>query len=170
MLFQTFLLPLSVQVSPHTFNMERSCISSVTLEIDFFNKKSGSPSEEFNSDVMAAEFTKSFGQLALTVGQQLVFSHIKTLAVVVTDIQGSDLRQVKEGRVSSYSLDSGLLIPNSGVVFNKAEGSQLRLTGKRKGKVERQSIINPDWDFSKLGVGGLDEEFNAIFRRAFASR
>ena len=82
-----------MQVSPHTFNMERSCISSVTLEIDFFNKKSGSPSEEFNSDVMAAEFTKSFGQLALTVGQQLVFSHIKTLAVIVTDIQGSDLRQ-----------------------------------------------------------------------------
>lgn len=159
-----------LMVSPHTFNMERSCISSVTLEIDFFNKKSGSPSEEFNSDVMAAEFTKSFGQLALTVGQQLVFSHIKTLAVIVTDIQGSDLRQVKEGRVSSYSLDSGLLIPNSAVVFNKAEGSQLRLTGKRKGKVERQSIINPDWDFSKLGVGGLDEEFNAIFRRAFASR
>lgn len=36
--------------------------------------------------------------------------------------------------------------------------------------MERQSIINPDWDFSKMGIGGLDEEFNAIFRRAFASR
>ena len=34
----------------------------------------------------------------------------------------------------------------------------------------RQSIINPDWDFTKMGVGGLDTEFNAIFRRAFASR
>lgn len=34
----------------------------------------------------------------------------------------------------------------------------------------RQSIINPDWDFQKMGIGGLSNEFNAIFRRAFASR
>ena len=34
----------------------------------------------------------------------------------------------------------------------------------------RQSLINPDWDFNKMGIGGLDKEFNAIFRRAFASR
>ena len=78
--------------------------------------------------------------------------------------------KVKEGKVVQYSLSSGVLIPNSAVVFNKAEGSQLKLTGKRKGKMERQAIINPDWDFTKMGVGGLDEEFNAIFRRAFASR
>lgn len=37
-------------------------------------------------------------------------------------------------------------------------------------KVVRQSIINPDWDFGKMGIGGLDKEFNAVFRRAFASR
>jgi len=34
----------------------------------------------------------------------------------------------------------------------------------------RVSIINPDFDFNKMGIGGLDSEFNAIFRRAFASR
>lgn len=44
------------------------------------------------------------------------------------------------------------------------------LTGQSKGKVVRQSIINPDWDFSQMGIGGLDTQFNAIFRRAFASR
>lgn len=37
-------------------------------------------------------------------------------------------------------------------------------------KIVRQSIINPDWDFQKMGIGGLSNEFNAIFRRAFASR
>ena len=108
----------------------------------------------------------------------------KFLSATVTAIEATDLRQVlvqaklpitcssqvKEGKVVQYSLSSGVLIPNSAVVFNKAEGSQLKLTGKRKGKMERQAIINPDWDFTKMGVGGLDEEFNAIFRRAFASR
>jgi hypothetical protein len=33
--------------------------------------------------------------------------------------------------------------------------------------VERQSIINPDWDFTRMGIGGLDTEFNAIFRQGF---
>lgn len=32
------------------------------------------------------------------------------------------------------------------------------------------SIFVADFDFEKLGIGGLDEEFNQIFRRAFASR
>ena len=109
----------------------------------------------------------------------------KFLSATVTAIEATDLRQVpgqgklaihmflpqvKEGKVVQYNISSGVLIPNSAVVFNKAEGSQLKLTGKRKGKMERQAIINPDWDFTKMGVGGLDEEFNAIFRRAFASR
>jgi len=33
-----------------------------------------------------------------------------------------------------------------------------------------QSIINPEWNFDKMGIGGLDDQFSAIFRRAFASR
>ena len=64
----------------------------------------------------------------------------------------------------------GLSFPNTGMTFEKGEGSPIFLTGKSKGKVQRQSIINPDWDFSKMGIGGLDTQFNAIFRRAFASR
>ena len=37
-------------------------------------------------------------------------------------------------------------------------------------KQAMQSIINPDWNFDKMGIGGLDDQFSAIFRRAFASR
>ena len=31
-------------------------------------------------------------------------------------------------------------------------------------------MFNKEFDFVKLGIGGLDEQFNYIFRRAFASR
>lgn len=37
-------------------------------------------------------------------------------------------------------------------------------------KVEYKSAIPQDWDFNKMGIGGLDSEFSEIFRRAFASR
>jgi len=160
-----------LNVAPYNIDKQRSCITTLILEVDFF-KKNTTSTEEFNSDKMSSEFTSQFSQLALTVGQQLVFSYStnKLLSVVVTDIQGSDLAEIQAGRKSQYPLTTGLLLPNTGVVFNKAEGSGVKLTGRSKGKVERQSIINPDWDFSKMGVGGLDDEFNAIFRRAFASR
>jgi hypothetical protein len=33
-----------------------------------------------------------------------------------------------------------------------------------------QAIIDPNFRFEDMGVGGLDKEFSSIFRRAFASR
>ncbi len=60
---------------------------------------------------------------------------------------------------------------NAVATFDRAEGSSIMLTGKSRGKAsQHKSIINPDWDFQKMGIGGLDDEFSAIFRRAFASR
>lgn len=32
------------------------------------------------------------------------------------------------------------------------------------------AIISPNFKFEDMGIGGLDKEFNDIFRRAFASR
>ena len=89
----------------------------------------------------------------------------------ITDIEVMDARAVQSGKdAKPVKVQHGIILPNTTVVFEKAEGSSIHLIGKSKGKVQRQSIINPDWDFSKMGIGGLDTEFNAIFRRAFASR
>ena len=63
-----------------------------------------------------------------------------------------------------------MLLPDSLAVFEKAENSSINLVGKAKSQVARTSIINPDWNFEQMGIGGLDNEFNTIFRRAFASR
>jgi len=160
-----------VEAQPFSFDKTTQCVAQLTLEVDFFTAKNTTP-DTYDTDSMAMEFKTNFGQLALTKGQQLVFSPrgMKLLKVVVADIQGSNLREIQAGKKSSYPLTTGLLLPNSAINFNKMEGSTVKLGGKSKGKVERQSIINPDWDFTKMGIGGLDGEFNAIFRRAFASR
>jgi len=122
---------------------------------------------------MANNFTAQFGKLALSEFQPLVFGFgdKKLLQVVVKKIECTDLSNIKTGGSGEpHPATKGILLPNTAVIFEKMEGSLLRLTGKSKGKVERQSIINPDWDFTKMGIGGLGTEFNAIFRRAFASR
>jgi len=167
----TLSLNQELLVTPFKYDLEKNCISTLTVEVDFFNKKNVT-TEEYNSDKMAADFCSQFGNMALSEGQILVFSFgdKKLLLVNVKEIEASDLRKIQAGKESKYTIRSGILLPNSSIIFNKAEGSTVKLTGKSKGKIERQSIINPDWDFSKMGIGGLDEEFNAIFRRAFASR
>ena len=91
--------------------------------------------------------------------------------VTVREIEVTDINAIKSGKPSEgRKAEVGLSLPNSSLIFEKGEGSTIFLAGKAKGKVQRQSIINPDWDFSKMGIGGLDTQFNAIFRRAFASR
>ncbi|CAM1323267.1 NSF (predicted) [Pycnogonum litorale] len=64
----------------------------------------------------------------------------------------------------------GLLLSDATVCFESKENCLINLEGETKGKSYGNFDINLDWDFQKMGVGGLDENLTAIFRRAFASR
>ncbi len=159
-------------MTPHRFDETRDLIGAMVLHVDFFNKKKVSQ-EPYDTDAMAKEFLMQFPSQAFTVGQPLVFQFQNKALVAITigEIQLADISSMKQGKESKMiKASSGLSFPNTDLTFEKGEGSSIVLTGKSKGKVVRQSIINPDWDFSKMGIGGLDKEFNAIFRRAFASR
>ncbi|EFX83075.1 hypothetical protein DAPPUDRAFT_240599 [Daphnia pulex] len=127
--------------------MQTFCITRTTLE-------------PYDSDAMAREFLAQFHHQSFSVGQQL-------------ELVGADINAIKSGVSSAESrkLRIGQCFPNSTtIIFDKSEGSSVNLVGKSKGKTAHRSIINPDWDFQNMGVGGLDTEFSAIFRRAFASR
>uniref|UniRef100_A0A8C7WE11 Vesicle-fusing ATPase n=1 Tax=Oncorhynchus mykiss TaxID=8022 RepID=A0A8C7WE11_ONCMY len=148
------------------------CVGTVIVEIDFLQKKSVD-SSPYDSDKMAAEFIQHFNSQAFSVGQQLVFSFCEKLfGLLIKDIEAMDPSILKgnAGSGKKHNIDIGLLLGNSQVVFEKAESSSLTLIGKSKTRESRQSIINPDWNFERMGIGGLDKEFSDIFRRAFASR
>uniref|UniRef100_A0A8C9LIN6 Vesicle-fusing ATPase n=1 Tax=Piliocolobus tephrosceles TaxID=591936 RepID=A0A8C9LIN6_9PRIM len=144
----------------------------MTIEIDFLQKKS-IDSNPYDTDKMAAEFIQQFNNQAFSVGQQLVFSfNEKLFGLLVKDIEAMDPSILKGEPATGkrQKIEVGLVVGNSQVAFEKAENSSLNLIGKAKTKENRQSIINPDWNFEKMGIGGLDKEFSDIFRRAFASR
>jgi len=147
-------------------------IAELTLDIDFQNKKKVSK-EAYNTDDMVKEFLMQFPAQAFTVGQPVLFQY-KTMPLTmatVKSIEVADLNAIKSGKTATTKkANFGITLPDTAIIFEKGEGSQIFLAGKAKGKMVKQSIINPDWDFTKMGVGGLDTEFNAIFRRAFASR
>ncbi|KRT81863.1 AAA protein, partial [Oryctes borbonicus] len=146
-------------------------LTTLVVEADFMQKKTVTQ-EQYDTDEMSREFFTRFPRQAFTVTQQLAFYFKnKLLSLVVKDLEAADLNAIQQGRnAKPHKTKVGQLLPETIVIFEKAENSSLVLTGKSKGKLQRQSIINPDWDFQKMGIGGLNNEFNAIFRRAFASR
>ncbi|XP_035764749.1 vesicle-fusing ATPase-like [Neolamprologus brichardi] len=161
-----------IEVSNYTFDKSKQCVSSMTVEIDFLQKKHAD-SKAYDTDKMAAEVLQNFNNQAFSVGQQLVLSFCEKLFIlVVKDMEAMDPSILRGGHGSGkkQKIDIGLLMPNSQVIFEKAENSSVILAGKSKTRESRQSIISPDWNFERMGIGGLDKEFSDIFRRAFASR
>uniref|UniRef100_A0A8C7LFJ5 Vesicle-fusing ATPase n=1 Tax=Oncorhynchus kisutch TaxID=8019 RepID=A0A8C7LFJ5_ONCKI len=161
-----------VEVTNYNFDKSKQCVGTMMVEIDFLQKKSVD-SSQYDSDKMAAEFIQHFNSQAFSTGQQLVFSFCdKLFGLLIKDIEAMDPSILKgeAGSGKKHKIDIGLLLGNSQVVFEKAESSSLTLIGKSKTRESRQSIINPDWNFERMGIGGLDKEFSDIFRRAFASR
>ncbi|KAM3859731.1 vesicle-fusing ATPase-like [Diretmus argenteus] len=161
-----------VEVTNYTFDKSKQCVSTMTVEIDFLQKRSVD-SNPYDSDKMATEFIQHFNNQAFSVGQQLVFSFCdKLFGVLIKDIEAMDPSILKGEQASGKKpkIEIGLLLGNGQVIFEKAESSSLTLIGKSKARESRQSIISPDWNFERMGIGGLDKEFSDIFRRAFASR
>lgn len=161
-----------VRVTNYKFDKSKQCISTMTVEIDFLQKKSVD-SNPYDSDNMAKEFVQHFNNLAFSVGQQFVFSFCdKLFGLLIKDIEAMDPSILKGEPASGKKpkIQIGLLLGNSQVIFEKSETSSLTMIGKAKTRESRQSIISPDWNFERMGIGGLDREFSDIFRRAFASR
>uniref|UniRef100_A0A673WQ01 Vesicle-fusing ATPase n=1 Tax=Salmo trutta TaxID=8032 RepID=A0A673WQ01_SALTR len=161
-----------VEVTNYNFDKSKQCVGTMMVEIDFLQKKNVD-SSQYDSDKMAAEFIQHFNSQAFSAGQQLVFSFCdKLFGLLIKDIDAMDPSILKgeAGSGKKHKIDIGLLLGNSQVVFEKAGSSSLTLIGKSKTRESRQSIINPDWNFERMGIGGLDKEFSDIFRRAFASR
>ncbi|XP_013783299.1 vesicle-fusing ATPase 2-like [Limulus polyphemus] len=162
-----------IDVRPYIFDPNNQYVAKIVLEVDFLEKKN-TTTESYDTDQMAVDFVQQFPKQAFTVGQLLAykFQEKKLLKLVVKEMEVLNIDQLK-GQVTGGKprmTRLGLVLPDTSVVFEKGEGSAVVLAGHCKSKIVRQSIINPDWDFQKMGIGGLDREFNAIFRRAFASR
>jgi len=67
------------------------------------------------------------------------------------------------------TLPHGILTPNTSIVLHKNPDAK-QLTLKNAGAGSRDTIIKADFKFENMGIGGLDNEFATILRRAFASR
>ncbi|KAB0367985.1 hypothetical protein FD755_021309 [Muntiacus reevesi] len=124
-----------IEVSLYTFDKAKQCIGTMTIEIDFLQKKS-IDSNPYDTDKMAAEFIQQFNNQAFSVGQQLVFSfNEKLFGLLVKDIEAMDPSILKgepaTGKRQKLGANSGLHI----IIFDeidaicKQRGSMAGSTG-----------------------------------------
>lgn len=74
---------VSSPVSLYTFDKAKQCIGTMTIEIDFLQKKS-IYSNPYDTDKMAAEFIQQFNNQAFSVGQQVVLNFLSFRDILIS--------------------------------------------------------------------------------------
>ena len=134
--------------------------------------------KEIDTDRLAQTVLMILEGQVLAVGQLMAMDFEGTkVEIVVKSLGAMELKKKKskDGKPPADSATEGQLLQPTDITFTRAEGSNsIMLTGDRIAEGgssgQTNNIFNGDFDFEKLGIGGLDAEFNQIFRRAFASR
>lgn len=127
----------------------------------------------YDQDVLADVFIKQFENQVFAPGQRLIMDYKNIpLMFMVKTVQLVDLSMEKSSGAAPTVSDPtarGILTRHTPITFYKDAKSPIKLKGSSK-RPAANSIIAPDFKFEDMGIGGLDTEFSAIFRRAFASR
>eukprot|EP00871_Galdieria_phlegrea_P003614 jgi/Galph1/4253/GphlegSOOS_G2898.1 len=150
-------------------------IVSASIEVDFVSKAKANYVEEIDAEELSKQILKRFVQQVWSCGQSVVLDFFGvSLLLRITSIQVLEAKKVQNlpkdaahDALVPKDASIGLVTADSTLFFSKASGSSIRILG---GDKRPKDIFKPDFNFEKMGIGGLDKEFSDIFRRAFASR
>jgi len=186
--FLNLSLSTAVRINPFVPGPNLA-LATLEIGVDMLSKKkSGDPKakpKEIDTDRLAST--------VLTVLEEQIMEPNRTMAL---DFEGTKLElsvkhmtTISIGKKKKKRSDSddggdsnkpssckvGQLLAPTAIVFSRKEGGALlAFTGEHvaegAGGGGATNLFTGDFDFEKLGIGGLDQEFNQIFRRAFASR
>ena len=164
-------LGAAVPVTPFQPPRGPFVLASIAFEIDLLAKSD----KEVTLDApeVVAFLQKTFNNHVFKVGQQLAASFKDTTALKLVvksfeflDLAGGDAASGAGATVGGTRF--GLFQRTCEVALRKAATSTLKLTGSSSGKGNQ--LFAKGFNFEALGIGGLNKEFQSIFRRAFASR
>lgn len=118
---------------------------------------------DLSADDLIARLIRTFKGQIFGLKQQMAFEH-----------EGSNFRLVVSNLlvdVNGQSLETqrGMLGQTTAFFFTNTGQNPIKVSGQ-KGYATTQLFKDKTFNFEALGIGGLDKQFDAIFRRAFASR
>lgn len=146
-------------------------LASADIEVGFASQKKINPNP-YDQDDLAKHVISIFQNQMFAPGQRFLMDHSSiplNLTVKTVDLVHMLSEKTTKLETTSNPLARGVLTSQTSLNFVRDPRSPINL----KASINRpaaNAIINPDFKFEDLGIGGLDEEFAVIFRRAFASR
>ncbi|KAJ9295602.1 hypothetical protein DTO271G3_6058 [Paecilomyces variotii] len=147
-------------------------LGSTDIEVGFAGKKR--VETPYDQDELASAVIKNFENQIFAPGQKILMDH-KSIPLILTvkTVQLMDLTTEKPGTsnaaVTTEPTARGILTRHTLINFFKDARTGINLKASNR-RPAANSIIQPDFKFEDMGIGGLDAEFSTIFRRAFASR
>lgn len=153
----------------------QSYLGALDVEVGFAGKKT--TDVPYDQDELARAFVQTFRNQIFAPRQQLLMDFRSIpLRMTVKTVELVDISSMKPGAQSQGSQPNqtkpqarGILTPESAINFYKDARSPVNLRGSNR-RPAANSVVRPDFKFEDMGIGGLDAEFSAIFRRAFTSR
>ncbi|XJO78664.1 hypothetical protein BDV3_003069 [Batrachochytrium dendrobatidis] len=149
-------------------------ISHFELQICFARKGAVQASEYYDVGEMSSHFLKLFDSHIFTLNQECYFDyHGQDIIGKVVRVELVDMEALKSGESkqdASFGANArGVIMQQTSMHVVKSADSSIRLKGGARGAAPN-AIFKPNFNFAELGIGGLDDEFSNIFRRAFVSR
>lgn len=145
----------SVPVTPFSWPGKKPIVAvAATFEVSTVSKKG----EQFDveADELIGQCRRRLAGHVPTVGQTFIL-----------DFFGTSLQLKTSTLVSEGTVQVAAITDSTEFYFARVPGSLLRVKG---GDSRPKEVFRADFNFEKMGIGGLDKEFSDIFRRAFASR
>jgi vesicle-fusing ATPase len=149
----------------------QSYLGALEVEVGFAGRKV--TETPYDQDELATQFKKNFENQVLAPGQQLLLD-VKNipLRMMVRTVTLVDLSMTSPDTAAPPLTDPrarGILTRHTQIDFFKDARTDIKLKSSNR-RPAANSIIQAGFKFEDMGIGGLDNEFSAIFRRAFASR
>ena len=166
---------------------ENSRLTSLSIELNSLTKYTGL----VDVSSLVLEMKNHFKNMPFTVGQEYIceFKAVRYVLKVIlcsnssidhvlgAQVRDSTTRSIDQPSCTTRSIDQPSCTTTTFGVLT--ETTEVRVTAHPKAQFKLKNIWLPgsssmlfksDFDFTSLGIGGLDNQFAVVFRRAFASR
>jgi len=147
-------------------------LGSMDLEIGFASPRKITDAP-YDQDQLAEIIVQTFANQIFAPGQRFLLDVRNVpLSLVVKTVTLVDLTMNQSAADAPTRTEPdarGIVTNQTSIAFYKSAGSPMKLAGSTK-RAGANAILAPNFKFEDMGIGGLDNEFATIFRRAFASR
>ncbi|KAA8895380.1 P-loop containing nucleoside triphosphate hydrolase protein [Sphaerosporella brunnea] len=177
-LLKSYEHPYQVSVQPYDPKAHDEYVIGVNVEIAWHSlqvaaKFADQPPPELDQDDMEDFFRRTYMDIVVGPGLAIPIKYNGLdLAAVVTSIQPYSAHKKQPGAFTNHGAARGLIFSETLINFHAKpdKASKFPLRVRPSSTRVSNSIIKHDFNFEDMGIGGLDNEFAQIFRRAFASR